>query len=129
MILALFGESNAKRFAYFFAFCGALLLFVALIERSVSLVVTIIQAVSETAEYTEAFLNYAMVLGIFAFIIFLFMAGSYLMGRTDKQAKLEREEHRSEMAAIRAQLDEIQQMVGSHSDESEEGDGEVHTDD
>lgn len=133
MILALFGEQNAKRFAYYFAVCGAILLFIAVIERIVAMVISVAGVIGQTPEFASALVNYAIAFGIFTFVIFAFVSGFYLIGRTDRRAQRqfekEREEHRSEMAAIKAQLDSIQQMIGTHSDESEAEDGKVHTDD
>ena len=137
LILTLFGERNAKGFAYYLAICGALLLFITVLERIGSLAVKITQAVGETAQYADALVNYAIAFGIFAFVIFLFVLGTYLIGRTDRRAQRQleqerekhQEEHRSEMAAIMEQLNSIQQVVGTQSDESETDDGEVHTDD
>ena len=137
MILTLFGERNARGFAYYFAISGAVLLFLAVLERIVTTVVSVTQAVGETVQYADALVNYAIAFGIFALVIFAFVSGTYLIGRTDRRAQRQleqerekhQEEHRSEMAAIMEQLNSIQKVVGTQSDESEGDDGKVHTDD
>ena len=137
MILALFGERNAKRFAYYFAICGAVLLLLAVIERIVTMVLSVAEVVGETPEFASTLANYAVALGILGLVIFAFVSGTHMIGRTDRRAQRQfeqerekhQEEHRSEMAAIMEQLNSIQQVVGTQSDESEGDDGEVHTDD
>ncbi len=77
MILALFGERNAKRFAYYFAICGAVLLLLAVIERIVTMVVSVAEVVGETPEFASALVDYAVALGIFGLVIFAFVSGTH----------------------------------------------------
>ena len=87
LILALFGERNAKRFAYYFAVCGAVLLLIAVIERIVKMVVSVAEVVGETPEFASALVNYAIAFGIIGFVIFAFVSGTFFIGRTDRRAQ------------------------------------------